>query len=254
LSSVEKKHPSTPNTNPQPKESILRTTSKKKLQSITSALTDGTATSPPATVSDSPTSTTATTPAPASAIDLALQTMAPPVVDFPVPPTGFAPVNLLDFRGSHPKAGQIAALPGALHDLASAIYVATFGPAAPSASKLAGELTIASEWTTMRSSVEQFLIYVKSLEAITWKAALSDLEKLDAIFQILVTQNPAVAAEFPGLDRLLNVPKVISQRAAATRARRAKEKAQAATPATGAQPAPAVSPSTASSGSGGATH
>jgi hypothetical protein len=150
--------------------------------------------------------------------------------------------------------------------------VETFGPLVPETSHLATDLTNASGWTTLRQALETYLTYVKSLEAISWKQAKSDLESLDAVFQGVAAHNPALLDEYPALARLLDVQKQIAQRAVATRVATAKAKvAQAAAtagsstavgaaapapaaPATGAQPAPVVSPSAVVNGSGGAAH
>jgi len=177
-------------------------------------------------------------------------------------------VNLLDYRGAHPKAGQIAAVPSATAELNAnaASYTETFGPAVPSAGQLAGKLTNASQWTAMRVAIEVFMLYVKSNEAVAWKSALTDLEELNAIFQVIAKQNPVLIDGFPELEKLLDVDKVVGQRAAATRAREAKTKAAGAgTPATAtavtpivtgtaAAAAPAATAATTSAGNGGAAH
>jgi len=252
----------------------MPTPPKKKLTTpLKTVLPTGTATSPPATVSEPSTSPGSA----ATTTSTAVLSLPPPDVSIPALPAGFAPVNLLDYRGSHPKAGQIAALPGAISELESSTsYGETFGSVVPPAMTLAGNLGNAAKWTALRLTLETFLVYVKSNEAVTWKLGLAELEQLDVVFQALVKKNGTLAAEFPALQRLLGVPKAIAQRSVATRARNLKAKAlttvsgppattpvaSAAGPATsaGAAPstvaigAPVVNASGAAGAGGGAAH
>ena len=226
--------------------------------SVTPDVTSATTSTSVATASAAGTTT--------AAVPAAILANQPPTVILPGIPPGFVPVHLGDYRGTHPRAGQVTATPGAIQELeASTSYQATFGPAAPPAAQLAGELTIASEWTALRIKIEAFLVYVKSFEAITWKTALADLDRLDAIFQVILAQNPALVAGFPELAKLLDVQKTIGQRSAASRVRNKKAKARttansasAAGPATSTAPAvgatPAVTTVTAANGAGSATH
>jgi len=183
----------------------------------------------------------------------------PPDVTLPAVPAGFVPVNLKLYRGSFPRVGQIAAMPGAIIELSnSASYEATFGPTAPSASQLVAEFTVASQWTAMRIRIEAFLVFVRSNEAITWKTSLSDIETLSALYQLFAKQNPTVVAGFPELGKLLEVRSVISKVGAASRARNAKQKAAkaasaAAVPSPSVAAASVVTPVT-SSGTGGVVH
>jgi hypothetical protein len=202
----------------------------------------------PTTVSSPPDATSTTTTG-----STPVWSTTPPDVTLPLPPTGFVPVILGNYRGAHPKAGELTALPDAVAELEStSSYVATFGASVPHASTLAVELATASEWTKLRVATESFLLYAKSLEAITWKTALADLEKLDAVFQVVAAQNPALIAPFPATERLLDVRKSISARGAASRAKTAKAtKAKAASAASGAVAAVPVIPVVTGSGTGG---
>ena len=120
-------------------------------------------------------------------------------------------------------------------------YAATFGPTVPNATTMATELANAMGWTAMRTAIEALLVYAKSYEAVTWKAALIDLSKVDVVFTMLSKANAAALAGFPELSRLIEVPKVVAQKAGATRARNAKAKATAAAKAALGTPEPAVS-------------
>jgi hypothetical protein len=152
--------------------------------------------------------------------------MAPPTVSIPTAPRGFTPVDFKNFRGSFPVAGQVAQVPGVVKELRrSTKYAQVFGPAVPPAERIATELAFAVEWTTLRLKLDAFLLYVRSFEAMTWKSSLADLGKLDAIFRVVAKQNPVVLVDFPELTKLLDVPKVIGKRGAATRARKRKERA-----------------------------
>ena len=245
-----------------------KTKSTPVLPTATSSPTPASGSDPPVndpTVND-PSVSASTTTTPSSVM---ASSNAPPTVILPAVSAEFTPVNPRDYLGAHPKKGQLTALSGAIAELESksSDYATALGPLVPPAPKLAVELTNAAQWTALRKRLQAFLIYVKSSEAICWKTALADLEKLNVIFQLLQKQNLALATEFPELTKLLDAPKVVAARATATRARNSKEKAKAAiTPDTGATAAPAAtpnaaaaapvasSPSTAGSAGGGATH
>jgi hypothetical protein len=247
----------------------MPSTRKSKKVSPT-VLPTGTSTSTPATVSD--TSSSAPPATTAASIIAAAPPTAPPDLAIPAVPVGFVPVNFADYRGFYPRAGQLTAVPGAIYELqTNTSYAAVFGPAVPTASQLVAVLTVALQWTALRVAMEAYLAYVKSFEFITWKSGLMDLDKLDGIYQLTAAQNPVLAAGFPELGKLLDVPKVIGRRGSATRARNVKENAKKAanavtTPVTAAAapvaPAPAVpaaAPTQApvasgTSGTGGATH
>jgi len=225
------------------------------------AHSSATATLPPATAEPVNTPTgNATPPITSSAL---VSSIAPPDYTIPAPPTGFVPVNLDNYRGAHPKAAQITALQDAVNELAtSTSYAMTFGAAVPPAEQLAGDLDAAGRWTALRVSLEALLVYAKSNEAVTWKTGLTGLDQLNQVFKVVAKQNPALLAVFPATQRLLDVSKVISQKAVASRAKSAKGKAAkpaatptASTPATGATPAPADTPlPLPATATGGAAH
>jgi hypothetical protein len=211
------------------------------------------------------------TTTPATTSDLVPQTTPPPILNIPEPPTAFASVDFREYRSAHPNAGQAAAVPAVLLELTdNTSFEGTFGPLVPEASHLATDLTNATGWTTLRKALETYLLYVRSLEAITWKQAKSDLEALDAVFQGVLAHNPALLDELPALARLLDVQKQIGLRSAATRVATAKAKVaqtaattanSTAAPVTAsvvaapeAQPAPVVNPSAVVNGSGGVAH
>jgi hypothetical protein len=222
------------------------------------------------TVAEPSTSSAETTAAPPP-----VMSTAPPDVTIPAPPAGFVPVNFEDYRGSRPKAAQVTALPDVILELqaSEASYETVFGSSVPPAAQLAGDLANASRWTALRVALQAYLLFVRSFEAITWKYGLSEIEKVNAVFKGISATNPAAVSGFPALTRLLDVPKVIADKAAATHVRKAKAaKATTATAtaqstiaagsATGtASPAPApttapTAPAAANgaNGTGGATH
>ncbi len=217
---------------------------------------------PPALATATPTATapptTPTTSVSATSAGSALS-IAPPDVTLPAIPAGFTPVDLKNYRGVHPKAGQITALPDAIAELrASTTYSSTFGPAAPPVGPLTADLAVASSWTALRGAIEAYLIYVKSNEAITWKTGMAGIDKLNATYKVVLAANPAIATAYPATTRLLDVPKVLAARGAATRARKVKAKATtsaspAAATATSAAAAPATS-TTVTTVTGGAAH
>ncbi len=210
---------------------------KKTVKILSTSLPPATA-SPGATPTASPTTPTISVSATSAGSALSI---APPDVTLPAIPAGFTPVDLRNYRGTHPKAAQVTALPDAITELeSSTTYASTFGPAAPPVATLTIDLAIASRWTTLRTAVQAFLIYVKSNEAITWKTGLAELDQLNAAYKVVVAQNPAIATAYPATTRLLDVPKVLAARATATRAR--KVKAKATTSASTASTASAANP------------
>ncbi len=194
-------------------------------------------TTPTVPVSASP-PTPAATPSP---------TLMAPALILPTVPAGFVPVNQKNYRGDHPKAAQITALPDAITELeTSSSYAAVFGAAAPAATQLAADLTTAQSWTALRIPLVAFVQYVRSNEAVAWKTAMTGIDGISAAFKVLAAQNPTVAAQFPALQRLVDVPKVIAARGAATKARKVKAKAATPAPAPTATAAPATAASNAS--------
>jgi len=209
----------------------------------------------PATVGDPGTASAATV----AVLPLVMQSTAPPNLDIPAPPSTFRPVNAADYRGFWPKQAQIIAAPGAAQELmTSTTFASVFGPTVPQGADLGTKLTYAAEWSAIRLAVETLLAYVKSGEIVAWKAALVDLQPVDAMSKVLLARTPGVLDAFPALVNLLNVQKVLGQRAQASRTRNAKAaKTPAAPPATGATAAPAVIlPPVGSTGNagGGVTH
>jgi len=177
---------------------------------------------------------------------------APPDITLPPIPAGFVPMSLLEYRGWHPKAAQLSAAPDAVTELLSfSGFGQLFGTAVPPASQLASEIDSATRWTAARVLLEAFLAFTKCGEAVSWKIALSDLDKLDPVVQIVNATNPAALVDCPALVRMIDAPKAIAQRAAATRVRKTKaEKAAAAA----VPPAPSPAPATSGGGTSGATH
>jgi hypothetical protein len=132
-------------------------------------------------------------------------------------------VNFKLYRGSFPKLGQIVALPGAIIELESnSSYEAVFGSVVPPASQIAGELSLAAQWTALRVKIEAYLEYVRSNEVVTWKTGYADLEKLAASYDVVAEQNPSLLAGYPELTKLIDAPRVIAKAAAQTRARNVK--------------------------------
>jgi hypothetical protein len=231
----------------------MSSTKKQLKKVVPTVLPTATSSTTLASVSDPP----VPTPTPTSSSTPVWST-TPPDVTLPVPPVGFVPVKLGQYRAAHPKAGELAALPDAITELESSTsYAETFGSGVPQASPLAATLTTAARWTALRVATEAFLLYAKSNEAITWKAGLADLDALDAVFQAVASRNSALVAAYPATARLLDVRKAISERAAVTRAAKAKASGaanrSAQVPSTAATPivANAVVPAGSGSGTGG---
>jgi hypothetical protein len=202
--------------------------------------------------------------APSTTSSMVVLSTAVPTVSIPIPPLGYNPVLLVAYRGYHPRVAQVAAIPDAVNELrGSTAYTDNLGPAAPQASPFAQSLEDAVGWTNMRIQVETFLGYVKSQEAVAWKAGLTKIDQAKALYDVMLVGNAKLPDLIPAVSRLLTVTSEISQKGAVTRARKAKVAdalkgaaagAPAATPATGATSAPVVTSSTEPNGSGGAGH
>jgi hypothetical protein len=195
---------------------------KKPLRHGTST---STATSPGEISSIAPSTTSAST---------ALTVLgAPPTAIIPSVSGDFKPVDYLDYRGWHPKAGQLAAAPDAATELRSfPTFTALMGSTIAPATQYADEITTALAWTAQRISVEAYYGYVRSGEAVAWKKALVDLDQLKTVVQLVLANNPAALAGCPALVRMLEAPKAIAKRSHATLARNAKAKSKAAPAAT----------------------
>jgi hypothetical protein len=282
-----RKHPSKPNPLTLTKETIPMTPRKHSSKSNPLTLTKETIpmtpkkpitipvhstktpTSTPKGVPIVPTSIPiVTTPsAPTTSSSSVVLSTTPPVVSLPPIPAGFTPVNLVDYRGYHPRVGQVAALPDAVAELSSSsTYAATFGPAAPAEGTFVTCLEDAASWSSLHGAIEAFLVYVKSQEAVAWKAALTQIDQAKAVYDVTIARNPSVPTQFPALTRLLEVTNAIGRKSAASRQRKkatdAKKAAAAANataataaPATGATTAPLVAPATnaPTGGTGGTT-
>ena len=200
----------------------------------------------PITIPITPVTPVVTSPsAPSTTSSAVVLSTTPPVVNIPLTPAGYMPEPLTSFRGLHPKAGQIAAVPAVVTELTgSTTYASTFGPAVPEAESFVQVLDNAVGWTELRIAIETFLLYVKSQEGVTWKSALTQMDQVKAIYDVVVARTPAVAVQFPALARLLDVTNAIGQKSAASRkkakATKAASTATAATASVGSPAAPAV--------------
>jgi len=193
---------------------------------------------------------------------------APPsVASIPSAPATFVPIDLTEFRGSHAKKAQIAAVAGVLTELADpTTYAQQLGPYAIAAGSFTQVLSTAGGWSNVRIALEAYLLYAKTQEGIAWRAALTDIDQLKAVFDVAATRNPDLARQLPALARLLGVTGQVTQKAVATKKRnKAEAVAKAttaatarvdATPSAAAPAATSSAPSTASSATatGGAAH
>jgi hypothetical protein len=164
-------------------------------------------------------------------------------VNIPPNPAGYSAVPLSEYRASHPKAGQLAAVPGVIAELTgSSTYAAAFGPAAPDAGVFVQVLGNALGWTELRIAIETFLLYVKLQEAVAWKSGLTQIEQAKAIYDVVVARTPNVAVQFPALG----------QKAAASRKKaKAAKAATTATAAAASVVSPAAPVANAATGQGG---
>jgi len=238
--STSKQHPVSPETPTQTKEKTAMPTKKRPVHPETTTLTKETIPMPtkkPITLPTSATTPSTSTlkgtpimptkipiavplPAPSTTSSTVVLSTTPPVVNIPSVPAGVLPVHLIDYRGAHPKTGQVAAVPDVVAELsASTTYVSTFGPAAPDAESFVKVLNDAVGWTNLKNTIEVFQGYVRSQEAVAWKAGLAQVDQAKAIYDVVVARNPNVPTQFPALTRLLEVTNAIGKKSAASRKR-----------------------------------
>jgi hypothetical protein len=204
--------------------------------------------------------------APVTTASSVVLSTTPPVADIPPVPKGANPVLLAAYLGSHPRSGQVAAAPDVCTELTrSNAYDEAMGANAPKAALFAQQLGDALQWTRKRVECEGYTGYLKSGEAVTWKAALETLDEVREVYEFLLPRNPELAKTLPALTRMLDVTKAIGHKAAATRSRKVKANAKAgaaiakavtpaATPAPAATTAPVATPSSATGAGGGDAH
>jgi hypothetical protein len=150
-------------------------------------------------------------------------------VTIPSPPTGFVELSLVDYRGFHVSKKEVAAASTAIADLASfTSYQALLGGSAPEASAVSSALSLGLGWRTLRDLTDTWDAYVRTQDAMAWKAALMLLDELKPLFLIAVAKNPELAAQYAGLARMFAVPKMSAEAAAVTRKKNATAAAAAA--------------------------
>jgi hypothetical protein len=157
-------------------------------------------------------------------VTVGAQAAAPPTdasqMAVPGVPAGFVPVNPRDYRGFHPMASQLAALPEALAELrAFADYSARFGTTAPRAAELTRRLAAAAQWAAIFAQTAAWYEYVQSQHLTTWRDAVELMNELKSPFQLASRADPALAAQYPAIARLLAATRVNAKRSAASRAR-----------------------------------
>jgi hypothetical protein len=185
-----------------------------------------------------------TTPATAAASASGTSTIldALPAVDAPAPPKGFvlpsAPIGL---RGHSPSELELMALPGLLKDLGSFTdYGSVLGASATSASTIQSSVSTALGWRQSRLAAEAWRGYVKTEDAIAWKATMTLLDELKSQFLFAVSKNPALALTYPALAVYATAAKAISAKATVTRKKNALTKAAAVVAASTAAAVAAV--------------
>ncbi len=160
------------------------------------------------------------------------------MVTVPTVPAGCVLPDMDDFRGSHPTKNEIIAAPLALRDLGNFTdYETVLGSLAPAEPGLAGKLSVAISWRSLRNESQAWLAYVNAQDAIAWKVTLEALDELKPIFLIAVAKNPELAGTYPGLSQMFNASKVVAAKALATKKKAAQAEAKAAKKAAAAQAA-----------------
>jgi hypothetical protein len=138
-------------------------------------------------------------------------------------------VKLRGFKGYLPKQLEITALPGVITDLGSfAEYATVLSGSAPPAATVSNAVSTALAWRNARNSAEAWETYVKTGDAIAWKAATPLLEELRPIFLYAVSKNATLATKYPSLAAYFIATDEAAARAATTRKKNAKTRAAAA--------------------------
>ena len=188
---------------------------------------------------------TSSTPAPSTNASTVVLSTTPPVVTFPSSPLGFHAVILAAYRGYNPDTAQVAAIPDVITEVSSSdSYQADLGPAAPEPNAFVTTLTDALGWTNLRAQAEDFLVYVKSQEAVTWKSALIKVDQVKAAYDVALPHNADLPKTYPALARLVDAQTAVARKAAASRKRNAAEKAKTAAASTATASATAASSTT----------
>jgi len=166
--------------------------------------------------------------------------LGPPAVVTPSPPVGFVQPADGTGRGYRPSAHVLAAATTAIADLGSFDnYVALLGSAAPSAASISSAISILLAWRAVRTPAAAWDTYVRAQYALACKAALQLLDELKPLFLAAAAKDPALALTYQGLTEIFEAPNVVASKAAATRKRKAQQKAVAAKSI--AAPSPAAS-------------
>jgi hypothetical protein len=153
----------------------------------------------------------------------------PPAVTFPVIAEGTVLPNMRAFRGFYPNHEELAALPGALTDLASFVdYTSLLGSSAPLPTALIGVVNVGLAWRTQRNASQAWTAFVAAQDGIAWKAASSMIDELRPLFLFAVAKNPELATAYPGLTQLFHAGKAAAELAAATKRKAVKAQAAAA--------------------------
>jgi hypothetical protein len=155
----------------------------------------------------------------------------PPTARVPKVPLTFVPQGLSRFRGFYPNRLALAAMPGALVDLARFTdYDAKLGNATVATSAtVALSINRGIAWRKLRDASESWDAYVKTQDALAWKTAMTLLADVRTLFELAVSKNSSLAAAYPRLVELLDASKAGVKQAAVTRANKAKAAAKTAT-------------------------
>ncbi len=183
----------------------------------------------PSSPSGAPPTAAAPPPDPTPSVPVPPGVGMAPATTLPPIPDGYVAPDLRAYLGWRPTKGQLAAIPGALTDLASFVdYTSALGAAAPPIPTVVGLARVGQSWRSLRNEAQAWLAFVNAQDAIAWKAALSSFDEVKPLFLIAVAKNPALAGMYPGLTQLFEAGKVTARLSAATRRKAAQAQATAA--------------------------
>ena len=149
----------------------------------------------------------------------------PPTTKLPPLPVGFFPPSKRTFVGYRPSSREVTAATTALADLAKfTTYREVLGGAAPDPDALASARKLALQWRATRNYTATWQAYVQAQDAIAWKAVLQTLDRLKPLL-VRAASTSTLGLQYPGLMELVEAPKRSAKQAAATRKKRAAEKA-----------------------------
>jgi len=172
---------------------------------------------------------------PTSGVSVAFIAPPPSNATIPVPPSGWVPRPGEDYRGTQPKKAELSTVAGAIDDLRrfTSYYATTLGSTAPPLTHVIQLFEAGSQWSASRVATANWDVYARAQEGLAWGGIRALMDTLRPAFDLAVTNNSALATQFPSLTSLLTAQKVIARKGASTRRANDAKKAAGELPAHG---------------------